>query len=209
MNPRKRERSAGTDELHAHAANVILSVPAFSGGERDACHDLLSGGSHGSEKVLAITYRSSAEQWLNAWDERSGGETPTLVIAMTGDRGAPTAANLERAVQSDEHSLLVNRPDDLTGIGIKTSECLLEWDRRGERAHVCFDSLTALLQYVDLRTAFKFLNVFTTRAKQLNASAHFHLDPSAHDRQTVHTLLQVADAVVELDDDGNASVVAR
>lgn len=61
------------------------------------------------------------------------------------------------------------------------------------------DSLTTLLQHVDLRRSFRFLQAMTTRLAEPDATVHYHLDPAAHDAKTINTLKQLFDAVVEVD----------
>mgnify|MGYP000591950780 CR=1 FL=1 len=87
----------------------------------------------------------------------------------------------------------VSTPDDLTGLGITLSQAL----STHEDAVVCFDSLTVLLQYVDTETAYEFLNALTGHLYAADARAHFHLDPAAHDTQTVDALASLFDAIVE------------
>jgi hypothetical protein len=62
---------------------------------------------------------------------------------------------------------------------------------------VCFGSLTKLLQYVDLKTAFRFLHVMTRQVKQVGAVAHFHIAPDAHDEQTLATIQSLFDRIVD------------
>jgi hypothetical protein len=123
--------------------------------------------------------------------------------AASAQPGGSTASNVaEQAVEA------LSSPGDLTGLGIKLSEVLKEWDRNDNRTVVCFDSLTALLQYADLQTIYKFLHVLTGRFDAADVTAHFHLDPDACDQQTVSTLTSLFDTVVELDD-GEWSVRSR
>jgi hypothetical protein len=67
---------------------------------------------------------------------------------------------------------------------------------------VCFDSLTAMLQYVDVETAYEFLHAITGQLYAADARAHFHIDPTAHDRTTVDSIASLFDAVVEFGADG-------
>jgi hypothetical protein len=75
-----------------------------------------------------------------------------------------------------------------------------------EQIAVCFNSVTSLLQYADLQRAFRFLHVVTGRVKTVGGVGHYHLDPDAHDSQTLATLKGLFDAVVEVEEDGSLSV---
>jgi hypothetical protein len=83
-------------------------------------------------------------------------------------------------------------------LGITVSEYLS--DHGGPGTVVTFDSLTALLQYVELQRAFRFLHVLANRVKTTESVAHFHMDPAAHDAREVATLSSLFDAVAEFDD---------
>jgi hypothetical protein len=48
--------------------------------------------------------------------------------------------------------------------------------------------------------------MLTNRLTELGASAHFHIDPAAHDEQTVAQLAQAFDDQVRVDGDGDRIV---
>ena len=70
----------------------------------------------------------------------------------------------------------------------------------------CFNSITSLLQYADVQRAFRFLHVVTGRVKTVGGTGHYHLDPEAHDRQTLATLKGLFDAVIEVNEDGSVDI---
>jgi len=82
-------------------------------------------------------------------------------------------------------------PGDLTGLGIAIAESL------GPDTAVCFDSLTAMLQYADRERSFQFLHALGERCASAGATAHYHLDPEATDETTVAALSTLVDAVVD------------
>ncbi|MUV85669.1 hypothetical protein GJ631_03515 [Natronomonas sp. CBA1123] len=86
-------------------------------------------------------------------------------------------------------------PSDLTGLGIAVAESL-----RPDTA-VCFDSLTAMLQYADRERAFQFLHALGERCASAEATAHFHLDPEAADETTTAALSTLVDVVVDTEDE--------
>jgi hypothetical protein len=88
----------------------------------------------------------------------------------------------------------------LTGLGIQISEILQQWQNNDNRSVACFHSLTALLQYSDVQTVYKFLHVLTGRFATAGVAAHFHLDPGAHDDQTINTLKSLFDGIAEFGD---------
>ena len=59
-----------------------------------------------------------------------------------------------------------------------------------------FESLNTLLAHIELKRVFRFLHVLVNRVKSTGATAHYHLDPSAHEDSTVATLTSLFDTVV-------------
>jgi len=98
----------------------------------------------------------------------------------------------------------------MTGIGIKLSEFLEEfYERRGLQTNrVLLHSISTLLMYSDLQTVFRFLHVFTGRIQSADALGVYVVDSTAHDKQTMNTLKQLFDGVIEVErDDDDEQVV--
>jgi hypothetical protein len=96
----------------------------------------------------------------------------------------------------------VAEPNDLTGLGIAIAEQLRDTDG----VYVCFDSITAMLQYVETPRAYTFLNSLLGHLWDADTHAHFHLNPDAHDEETVAAITSLFDARVDADD---GTVVTR
>lgn len=92
----------------------------------------------------------------------------------------------------------VNSPDDLTGVSMPFSEFLSEADR----PVVALDSLTALLQYTDESTAFRFVSVMATQLARGGGLGLCVFAPDCHDGQTVHVFDQVFDGRTVVTSDG-------
>lgn len=91
-------------------------------------------------------------------------------------------------------------PDDLTGYGVALSQTLEAWD--DATVVVVLDSLTTLLQHVSSEAAFRFVHVLAGRVARESGALVCQLDPAAHDDQTVASLLQPFDVVVDTTDGG-------
>jgi hypothetical protein len=72
-------------------------------------------------------------------------------------------------------------PADLQGLGTTISRFCEVWADRGFHITVCFDSLSAVLEAVDPEQAFQFVHVLGKRLEAVGATAHFHVDPDAHE----------------------------
>ncbi|WP_245180640.1 DUF835 domain-containing protein [Haloarcula amylovorans] len=186
----------------AAAATTLVSAPSMSGedGGGGVCTDLL-GRANSETTILWVTYTQTPSACVETYREttHSTDATPSLSVIAVGDTG--TDADLSGEAVTVQ---TVSTPGDLTGLGITLSQSLSEHDD----VIVCFDSLTALLQYVDVATVYEFLHAVTGQLYAADASAHFHIDPRAHDRQTVDALASLFDAVVECHD-GERTVRTR
>jgi len=174
--------------------NILLGAPSMGQGSEDICVDLLSEGDPGDLKVLWVSFTKPADACLAQWRERHEDDPASFGAIVVGDTvGDPAGGDI-----SENRVQRITNPSDLTGIGIKVGEFV---NAQSGQIVVCVDSLTALLQYVDLETAYEFLHALTGQLYSAGAVSHFHIDPSAHDEETVDTLLSLFDASVELGGD--------
>lgn len=188
---------------------VLLLAPANSPVGEECCVDLLTVAAPERENLLVVT-TGSVDDRVDAVCRRTGGRLPrrTAVVSVGGSTRSAAGADVGGGplLGTDVVVETVANPGDLTGIGMRVSEHLGAWTDDDARTVVCVDSLDALLQHADLSRLFRFLHVLTGRLRTTGAVAHCHLDPTAHDAQTVDTLLQLFDAAVEVDDEGETSV---
>jgi len=194
----------GTDDLSelSDVSNVLLSAPSLGGQGEDVCDRLLTQTPPSQTNILVVTFTDTPQEWVDDWMEGVG------VSPVRG--GIVSIGQAEAAVDDPSWAVqTVENPSDLTGIGIELSELLSGMATAAdddEHLVACFDSITSLLQYADLQRAFRFLHVVTGRVKTANGVGHYHLDPEAHDRQTLATLKGLFDAVVEVEGDGGWSI---
>lgn len=211
-------RDAVFDDRDSDPSAILLLSPVMSATGKSACPRLLTPMALSSENVFVITYRQSADHWLRQWRDRTGARAANMVIISMeespesiagGPMDIPSMESDPEPVDADHIDTAVEHPDDLTGLGIYFSQHFDDWSDNDHFTVMCFDSLTSLLQYVDVRTAFRFLDVCTGRLRSSDAVGHFHMDPSAHDQQTVNRLKQLFDTVVEIEDDGSWTVATQ
>ena len=183
-------------------ACVLLLAPSIHEATDEACIDLLTPRDPDDENVLWVTYTRSPDACMQDWLDHAGGRPRNMQFVSVGETTRSAAASVggDAAPNTGDTVETLSSPGDLTGLGIKLSEILKAWKGSDARTVACFDSLTALLQYADLQTAYKFLHVLTGRFDAAGVTAHFHLDPDACDQQTVSTLTSLFDTVVEFDD---------
>ena len=185
------------------ATTVMFGAPSMSGGADEACVDLLTQAAPGDVSVLWVSFTEPAGACLDRWRSVHDTDPADFGVVVVGETVGGGGGNTDidpQAVQT------ISNASDLTGIGIKVGEFI---SGRDERITVYFDSLTALLQYVDLETAYEFLHALTGQLYSVGAVSHFHIDPNAHEQQTIDTLLSLFDAEVRLQEDGTADVRTR
>lgn len=190
-------------------SSILLLSPSMRSETDDVCLDLLSQESPQRENVLWVTFTRSPDGCVQDWLGHVGERPANLRFVSVGEtvRSAASSSPVQET-PADAVIETLSNPGDLTGLGIKISEVLQQWQNDGNRTVACFHSLTALLQYADVQTVYKFLHVLTGRFATAGVTAHFHLDPAAHDDQTINTLKSLFDAVAEFDD-GEWSIRTR
>lgn len=186
--------------------NVLVLAPPFTRDVFTTGLNALDPGGSDSERVLCVTFTRSPEDHLAEW-RRHLGRTPDRIAFVSVDataRSRELSGGTTGGPQSDESGVTVDRirsAENLTELGIRITNRLDAWsDASDPRIVVCFDSVTALLQYVDLERAFRFLHVLTDRFADAGATSYYHMDPDAHDDETIDTLSTLFDAVCEYDD---------
>lgn len=188
------------------ASNVFLLAPTFSAGVDEQCHELLECG----DAVLYVVTGNGLDEYRDKWVGHDG---PSRVGVIS--LGGPTRSASPTDVQPDAADGVsvefrsVESPGNLTKIGVELNGLLSAWTDEGIRTTVCFESLTPLIQYSDVEKVYKFLHVFSNQVEAVDALAHYHLDPNAHDGSDVNLLMTTFDAVVEVDPDGDVSLQTR
>jgi len=184
----------------APGTSLLLSGPPLRG-KLSVGYDLLDAGARRGEGSIIVSSRHSAT--------RIRTEHPTLF-----DHGVPvgvvdcvTKHQGHGTIADTDYVQYASSPEDMTGIGINFSE-LLEQFRSSEgmdQTRALFVSVSTLLMYADLQTVFRFLHVFTTRIEDANTLGLFVVQSEAHDPQTMNTLSQLFDGVIETTSDGTTA----
>lgn len=179
----------------AHApgpsTNKLLRTSSFSADASARIYEDLGQPSPTETNLLVITYGQDLETWVSNWKAQVGELPDNFGLISVGEQ-------TRSAVGTSSPQLVESVPDprNLTGLGIQTSQYLERWSNTDATTVICFDSLTALLQFVETDTAFQFLHVLSGRVESVDGQAYYCLNPNAHDRQTVATFETLMDAVI-------------
>jgi KaiC/GvpD/RAD55 family RecA-like ATPase len=185
----------------AAATNVLVSGPPHSGKRRLAM-EVLAHGTDLNEGVIIVTTRDSADRILEDYQ---------LLVAdpETAEVGIVDCVSKHqgRSAQDTDVVKYASSPEDMTGIGIKFSEFVEEFqvERELDGVRVLFDSLSTLVTYSEVQTVFRFMHVFTSRIETADALGVHVVESTAHDEETLNTLIQLYDGVIEVDDSGAVS----
>ncbi|MFB6127089.1 MAG: RAD55 family ATPase [Halolamina sp.] len=182
--------------------NILFSGPPLTG-KRGFALDILADGVEADNGAIVVTTKDSADRVLEDFASRTPYENrPVAVVdCVTQQQGVSD-------IREDSRVKYTSSPVDMTGIGIKLSEFLEAFyqERNIEQNRIMVHSLSTLLMYSDLQTVFRFLHVFTGRIQSVDGLGLFCIDSTAHDDQTMNTLKQLFDGIVQLGEGSEPTV---
>jgi KaiC/GvpD/RAD55 family RecA-like ATPase len=160
-------------------------------------------GAENGEGTVIVTTRDSADRVLSDFEALLPELEQTnvgIVDCVTQHQG--------RSASDTDLIKYASSPTDMTGMGIKFSEFVEEFytERDIKNNRVAVDSLSTLLMYLDLQTVFRFMHVLTSRIEDAEAIGIHIMDSTAHDVETMNTLKQLFDGIVEVDAENTVSV---
>ncbi len=175
-------------------STVLLLASCSEAPGREACRDLLTVSPTTRLNVLYVAFTNAGRNHLE-WLTTEASLSPDRVTMIDAAPGPP------RPPSVDHDGLVVDpvgSPGNLTKIGVAISEHCKEFEGGGTTV-VCLRSLTALLQYIDLETAYRFLNAIANQLATVGAIGHCHLEPDAHSTKEINALRTLFDAAVDPD----------
>lgn len=181
--------------------NVLVSGPSMSGKAALMRQVIAAGAAHGEGSII-VTANDGADTVYRRYRDEIPEDAYLRIIDSVGNED-PDIGEFVRSCGS---------PGDLTGMGIEFSELAKEADRQGiDAMRVGFDSLSSVLMYVELERLFRFLHVFTRQIQSKGWLGLFAIDPESHDPQTINTLNQLFDGVIQirLPEDGGQEIRTR
>lgn len=170
---------------------VLVRGPAMTGKYEFALRALAAYG----ERSILVSTSNNAE---SARDQFAAYGDP----AALGVVDCVTRVH-DRSVEDSEYVRYASSPQNLTEVGVKFTD-LIETVEAADpaRVAVALHSLSALLMYWDVEHVYRFLRVMLNQVQGFGWTAFAVLDDAATDEQTVNTLSQPFDAVVDTREGG-------
>jgi hypothetical protein len=192
-------------ELVGDARNLLVMGPLHTPAEYDLCTNLLVPDEDAPEQLLLVTFDESPDERLNVFRGQLGSLPDTVGILNVGDATRSGSPDIVSTTGTDGIRVRnVRDATDVQRMGLTTNKYLSEWEE-GETV-LCFHSLTALLRAVDSESVFRFLNVLLGRVRSGDICAHYHVDPDAHDEQTLETYRPLFDETIRYREDGSVEI---
>lgn len=193
-----RQRESIHEELDGTSNVLLLAGPNAN----TSCLELRSQASYSDENVLAVQFQPSSVNGIGS-PYVSDEEAPAnLAVISVGDFVRSTTSTTSNDPPLPFSFETISDPDDLSELEAKISEWLAAWETTDNQTVVCFDSVTDLLQHVEFDDAVECLRSVMDQIRTAGAIAHYHLDATAHDQETIADVVALADAVVETDRNG-------
>lgn len=174
--------------------NLMLIGPPMSGKD-DLANTIIGHGLKEGDSSIIVSTRETGERVLD-WFSNNGMDIDTsdlgVVDCVTKTLGIPTS--------DEDHIKRASSPVDLTGIGVRIGQYFEEYlvEKKSPGLRFCINSLSTILMYSNLQTLFRFLHVFTGRVKASNSFGIFIVEDEMHDPQTIATLKQLFDGMIEI-----------
>lgn len=179
-------------------SNVLLLEGPGTGA---TCSEHIDAVGGDEANVLAVTFSPDAGR-LDSWLPSPGPASSAAVISV-GDVARSSAEVASSPAGRAAPAIdTVDDPDDLVAVEEKIAEWLDAWEREGDAAIVCFDSVTTLLDRFGRSRTVGFLQAVTERTKAAAAGAHFHLDAESYEGDFAESASTLFDAVVTVREDG-------
>jgi hypothetical protein len=190
--------STSTGRTDAAPSNVLLLAPTFVDQADAACAGLFGPADDERVRAVVVACRQSPRERLAVLEshgEATVSERAVVDVQMDTRSATPRSDGGPAAPTRIES---VADPSDLVDMGATIDGLLADPTSSATRRVLCVHSLTDLIESVDTREVYNFLEVLTRTVDRTDAVAHYHLDPTAHDPETIRTFEELFDESVDV-----------
>jgi KaiC/GvpD/RAD55 family RecA-like ATPase len=175
-------------------SNIMLYGPPFVGKEVLMGGFIAEGLRKGIPAIWVITdrtpgnIREEMESIVLGYREYEGKGLVRYIDSYSKNMEEPT---------EEEHTTYIEEPSDLDRIVQEVDEIAREFKDRGQEYRLAFRSLSTLIAYADINTAFRFLSPFCGRRKRDGAVAMYTAEKGMHSEQEVQMLGSMMDGMID------------
>lgn len=187
------------DDALAGCSSVLL-LASSSDIEADACISLLTRCEPERTSVLGATVSQSPSDRLALWQHRVPEGAPKRAAMI--DAGQGVRATAEGDVDDLPPEFTLDRlPEhaEPVDLGMALTRRLGDWESASEATVLCLHSVTALVEAFDRDSVISLVDGLNRLCETVDAVAHHHMDPTAHDEETLAMFRPLYDAVIEVD----------
>ncbi len=178
--------------------NIMLIGPPMCGKEA-LLNSIMAGGLRSGEGVILVETRMPGREALLKLKPPVGARVGIVdCVTRTLGVNAPDTASVKH----------ISSPVDLTGVGVRVSQFADEFGRGDQDNYrLSIDSLSTMLMYSSLQTVYRFMHVMAGRVVMQHNLGVYVVDEDMHDAQTIATLKQLFNAVLQVKSNGDHTYV--
>lgn len=187
-----------------NGSNIMLVGPPMSQKEIILYNIMYHGAVINENAVITVTIHESATQILEWFKENK----MVLPLSRIGIIDCITKSIGGTAFET-ETIKFTSSPMDLTGLGVRISQFFENFlmKKKIPKIQLNINSLSAILMYSNIQTVFRFMHVFTGRIREAGALGIFVVDSGMHDDQTIVTLKQLFDGIIEIKEENDKNYI--
>lgn len=182
---------------------TLLLAGRFAPVAERAWADQLDGLPSAPRALLTLSF-DDPDDVVDRWRARLRAPPETFGILGVEEftRTAVGAGGPQAAAPGPVSIRTVSDPGNLTDLGIQLTEFLDDAARQYSPGEVlvAVENVSTLLQYTDLERTYRFVHVLTNCVRGHGVPVLCHMDPAAHDDQTVATFTGLFDRRVTVED---------
>ena len=187
-----------------NGSNIMLVGPAMSQKEIILNNIMYHSLVINESAVITVTTHESSTQILEWFKENK----MVLPLSRIGIIDCITKS-VGRVAFETENIKFASSPMDLTGIGVRIGQFFEDFllKKKIPKIQLHINSLSAILMYSNIQTVFRFMHVFTGRIKAAGALGIFVVDSGMHDDNTIATLKQLFDGIIEIKEENDKNYI--
>ena len=185
-------------------SNIMLIGPSMTGKEVILNNAIFGSLTRNDNAAIIVTTREPALHIL----ERFKKNNSYLSLSKIGFVDCCSKTNTDEAVENRNINIVIS-PADLTSIGVKISQFFEDFFVRNniQKIQLHINSLSTILMFSNIQTVFRFLHNLTGRIKMKGALGIYVVDSGVHDKQTIATITQLCDGLIEVKSENNRNFI--